>query len=60
MALLGTERVNVVSVEHHREGMEISIGETEIELTLVTRDPAHCDEILAMIRGWGYEVERIS
>jgi threonine dehydratase len=59
LALLGQARVNVVSVEHHREGMEIPVAETEVELTLITRDPDHCDEVLEMLRSWGYGVERL-
>ena len=59
LALLGKERVNVVSVEHHREGMELPVAETEVELTLITRDRAHRDEVLDMLRGWGYGVERL-
>jgi len=60
LGLLGAERVNVLSVEHHREGMDIPIGETEIELTLVTRDSPHCDEVVATMQGWGYRVERVT
>jgi threonine dehydratase len=60
LALLGGARVNVLSVEHHREGMDIPIGETEVELTLVTRDSPHCDEVMETMRGWGYGVERVS
>jgi len=60
LALLGGARVNVLSVEHHREGMDIPIGETEVELTLVTRDSPHCDDVMETMRGWGYGVERVS
>jgi threonine dehydratase len=59
LALLGEARVNVLSVEHHREGMDIPIGETEVELTLVTRDSPHCDEVEGTMEGWGYKVERV-
>jgi threonine dehydratase len=59
LALLGEARVNVLSVEHHREGMDIPIGETELELTLVTRDSPHCEEVMETMRGWGYGVERV-
>jgi threonine dehydratase len=59
LSLLGGARVNVVSVEHHREGMEIPVGETEVELTLLTRDPQHCDDVLETMRGWGYVVDRL-
>jgi threonine dehydratase len=60
LSLLGDARVNVVSVEHHREGMDLPVAETEVELTLITRDRAHRDEVLEMLRGWGYGVERLS
>jgi threonine dehydratase len=59
LQLVAEERVNVVSVEHHREGMAISVGETEIELTLGTRDAEHCRALLATMREWGYPVEPI-
>jgi len=59
LSLLAEARVNVVSVEHHREGLEVPIGETEVELTLLTRDPRHRDEVLETMRGWGYGVERL-
>ena len=59
LSLLSGARVNVVSVEHHREGMDIPVAETEVELTLITRDREHCDEVLEMLRGWGYGVERL-
>jgi threonine dehydratase len=60
LALLGKERVNVVSVEHHREGVNLQVAETEVELTLITRDRTHRDEVLETLRGWGYRVERLS
>ena len=42
LGLIAEARGNVVSVEHHREGMEIPVAETEVELTLITRDQEHC------------------
>jgi threonine dehydratase len=59
LQLIAAERVNVVSVEHHREGLDIPIGETEVELTLLTRDTAHCDELVSLVEQWGYPVERV-
>jgi threonine dehydratase len=59
LELVAQERVNVVSVEHHREGMATSVGETEIELTLTTRDTEHCASVLAAMEAWGYPVERL-
>ena len=60
LQLVAEERGNVVSVEHHREGMSLPIGETEVELTLATRDADHCGELLATLAARGYRAERIS
>ena len=60
LTLLAEERVNVVEVEHQRETAGLPVGDTGVELTLVTRDPAHCDEILATMQRLGYPVERLS
>ena len=51
--------MNVVSVEHHREGLHLSVVETEVELTLATRDPAHCEDVLLLLESHGYTVERV-
>ena len=59
LQLIADARVNVVSVEHHREGMDVPIGETEVELTLTTRDEAHCGALLHEMEGWGYPIERL-
>jgi threonine dehydratase len=57
LELIAAERVNVLSVEHHREGMALSLAETEVELVLATRDREHCDGLLATLRDNGYRVE---
>ena len=59
LTLIARERVNVVSVEHHREGMDLPFAETEVELILATRHESHCGEVLGRLRDWGYEVERV-
>jgi threonine dehydratase len=60
LSLIAEARGNVVSVEHHREGMDVPVAATEVELTLVTRDQEHCTLLLDQMRSWGYEVERLS
>jgi threonine dehydratase len=60
LTLLARERVNVVEVEHQRETSDLPVGDTGVELTLVTRDSAHCDEILATMSRLGYPAERLS
>jgi threonine dehydratase len=59
LSLVAQERGNVISVEHHREGMDVPVTETEVELTLVTRDEEHCRQLLAAMTDSGYVVERI-
>jgi threonine dehydratase len=60
LQLLAEERVNVVEVEHQRETAGLPVGYTGVELTLVTRDSAHCDEILATMQRLGYPAERLN
>jgi threonine dehydratase len=60
LTLLANDRVNVVEVEHQRETGDLPVAETGVELTLLTRDPAHCEEILANMARWGYPAERLS
>jgi threonine dehydratase len=57
--LVARERGNVVSVDHHREGTTTTALQTEVELVVSTRDPAHCEELLSAIRATGYAVERL-
>jgi threonine dehydratase len=60
LELVAAERGNVVSVEHHREGIEIDIVETGVELTVVTRDDAHRRQLVAALDSRGYVVERLA
>jgi threonine dehydratase len=59
LSLVAEERGNVIAVEHHREGMEIPVSATEVELTLVTRDEEHCRDLLDAMAEHGYVVERL-
>jgi threonine dehydratase len=59
LELCAEKRVNVISVEHHREGMHISVAETEVELTVATRDLAHGVELITALVDQGYPTERV-
>jgi threonine dehydratase len=59
LELVAAERGNVVSVEHHREGMAIHVSETEVELTVVTRNEDHCSQLCRSMTERGYGVERV-
>ena len=57
---IAAERGNVVSVEHHREGLAVHVGETEVELTVVTRNEEHCVALCGSLEGHGYALERLA
>jgi threonine dehydratase len=59
LSLVARERANVVSVDHHREGMDVPVYESEVELTLAMRDEHHCAVLLETLRSLGYAVERL-
>ena len=59
LSLVAEEMGNVLSVEHHREGMDMPVTESEIELTLMMRDQAHCTELVKALEAHGYPVERV-
>ena len=60
LTLLAEERVNLVEVEHQRDRTELPVADTGVVLTLLTRDSAHCEEILATMARLGYPTERLS
>jgi len=60
LSLVTQARMNVIGVEHRREGPDIGVTETGIELTLGTRDEEHCEVLLQTMRSWGYEVWRLT
>jgi threonine dehydratase len=59
LSLFAEEHGNVVSIEHHREGMDVPVTETEVEATLLMRDQEHCGALLDAMRSQGYVVERL-
>jgi threonine dehydratase len=56
LELVARARANLVTVAHVREAVPLHVRETGVELTLETRGPSHTDEVLAELRGAGYEV----
>lgn len=51
--------LNVIDVEHHREGGDLSLNEVEVRLTLETRDPDHRAAVVAKLRERGYRAEQL-
>lgn len=56
LALLAKLRVNVLGVEHHREGVEMHVGETRVDLVLQTRNAQHVAEVEAALTDAGYSL----
>ena len=59
LTLIAAERGNIVSVEHHREGLDLPVGETEVELTLMMRGREHCEQLIGALEAAGYPVKRL-
>jgi threonine dehydratase len=51
--------LNVLSVEHHRSGLDLDLDEVEIRLTLETRNAIHSGEIVADLERAGYQVQPV-
>jgi len=51
---LGEGGANMIDVHHVREGVELSVGETGVELVMETRGPDHADRLMRLISESGY------
>ncbi len=56
LALIAGTRANLVTLEHVRDAVSLSVRETGVELTLETRGPDHAEQVLAALRAGGYDV----
>jgi threonine dehydratase len=50
---------NVVDVSHMREGFDLHVRETAVELVLETRGREHADDVLRCLRDASYEAETV-
>ena len=53
LRLLAELGANVLDVEHSRTGPKLHLGEVEVALSVETRGPDHCEELLAALRQAG-------
>lgn len=56
LSLLATLRVNVLGVEHHREGVHVGVGRTQVDLVLQTRNAEHIAQVEEALGAEGYTV----
>lgn len=54
LELVATTGANLLEVSHMREGIDLHVRETAVQLTLETRGRAHADAVLATLAGGGY------
>ncbi len=59
VGLIAAQRANVLAIQHHREGRNIGVLETEAELTLETRDEEHSQALIRELTDAGYTVRRL-
>src|SRR3954451_7973378 len=57
LGLVADIGANVIDVEHLRDGMDLHVRETAVQLVLQTRGPDHAEQILEAVRAAGYEPE---
>jgi len=55
LSLVADLGANVLDVEHLRDGMDLHVRETAVQLVLQTRGPEHDEAIVEAVRGAGYE-----
>jgi threonine dehydratase len=54
LALIGEQGANLIDVIHLREGLDLHVRETAVQLVLETRGPAHAGRVTEAIRTAGY------
>lgn len=52
--------VNLITVEHVRDGVPLHVRETGVDLTVATRDHEHTQAMLSVLRGSGYQVDELT
>jgi threonine dehydratase len=59
LALLAAEGANLLDVQHIREGIDLHIRETAVQLVLETRGAAHARQVTEAVRDAGYGEPRL-
>jgi threonine dehydratase len=59
-ACVAGAHANLVEVEHVREGVDLHVRETAVQLVLETRGHEHAEAVLAALAGEGYSAKVLS
>jgi threonine dehydratase len=54
LSLVAEQRANLLDVIHIREGFDLHVRETAVQLVLETRGPGHAQQVTAAVRAAGY------
>jgi threonine dehydratase len=57
--ILGDEHINIVHVGIHRVGPYTTLGRVGLDVIVDTRDAAHAQEVLALVRRSGFPAEQL-
>jgi threonine dehydratase len=59
LALVGETGANLITAEHLREGIDLHVRETAVQLALETRGRDHADEVLRCLSDAGYDAHTV-
>jgi threonine dehydratase len=59
VGVIASQHANILAIQHHREGRNIGVLETEAELTLETRGEEHSQEVIRALADGGYTIRRL-
>ncbi len=57
--ILSAERINILHIGIHRLGPYAALGRVGLDVIVDTRDRAHAESVLALIRGHGFPAEEL-
>jgi threonine dehydratase len=60
LSTVAAEGANLIDVAHVRQGVDLGVRETGIELTMETRGPKHAERVLRKLAEAGYEPSDVS
>jgi threonine dehydratase len=60
LTLFAQSGANLVEVEHMREGVDLHVRETGVQVVLEVRGREHADSVLAQVRAAGYPADEIT
>jgi threonine dehydratase len=59
LTLVAEQGANLLDVEHIREGFDLHVRETAVQLVLETRGRTHAEQVTGAVRRGGYAAPRL-